>query len=62
MWKCHNETFCIDIINKQKCLLSKMEDRKVNRSCLGVGTSGRGKDISKMCRRVNMVKILYTHV
>jgi hypothetical protein len=28
----------------------------------GVGTSGRGEDIRKGCRRVNMVDILYTHV
>jgi hypothetical protein len=21
-WKCHNENLCIDILNKQKCLLS----------------------------------------
>jgi hypothetical protein len=30
-------------------------------SCLGVDTSGRGEDIRKGCRRVNMVKILHTH-
>jgi hypothetical protein len=28
-WKCHNETLCIDILNKQKCLFfSKTEDKK----------------------------------
>jgi hypothetical protein len=27
-----------------------------NRSYLGVGTSGRGEDIRKGCRRVNMVE------
>jgi hypothetical protein len=27
----------------------------------GVGTSGRGKDIRRGCRRLNMVGILYTH-
>jgi hypothetical protein len=27
-----------------------------NRSCLGVGTSGRGKNIGKRCRRMNMVE------
>jgi hypothetical protein len=31
-------------------------------SCLGVGTSGRGEDIRKGFRRVNMVEILCPHV
>jgi hypothetical protein len=51
----------MDILNKQKCLFSKTEDRRVKRSCLGVGTSGRGQDIRKGCRRMNMVEILCTH-
>jgi hypothetical protein len=33
-----------------------------NRFCLGVGTSERGEDIRKGCRRVNMVEILCTCV
>jgi hypothetical protein len=53
-WKYRNDT-----LNKQKCLFLKTENRK---SCLGVGTSERGKDMRKGCRRVNMVEILYTHV
>jgi hypothetical protein len=28
-WKCHNETPCIAILYKQKCLFSKTEDGKV---------------------------------
>jgi hypothetical protein len=32
-----------------------------NRPCLGVDTSGRGDYIRKGCRRVNLVKILWTH-
>jgi hypothetical protein len=28
----------------------------------GVGTSGKGEDVVKGCRRVNMVQILCTHV
>jgi hypothetical protein len=46
-WKCHNETPYIVILNKQKCLFSKMKEGKINRSCLGVGTSGRGNYIKK---------------
>jgi hypothetical protein len=42
--------------------LKKMENRKVNSSCLVVGTSGRGEDIRKRCRRVNVVEILCVHV
>jgi hypothetical protein len=29
---------------------------------VGVGTSGRGEDITKWCRRANMVDILCTHI
>jgi hypothetical protein len=29
---------------------------------IGVGTSGKGEDIKKGCRRVNMVEIICTHV
>jgi hypothetical protein len=40
-----------------------MEDRKINRSHLGVGTSGREKDIMEGWEQeVNMVEILCTHV
>jgi hypothetical protein len=34
--KCHNVTPWVAILNKQKCPFSKMENRKVNRSCLGL--------------------------
>jgi hypothetical protein len=57
-WKCHNETPCI--LNKQKYLLSKTENRKVKLS--------RGwyqwerKNIRKGHMRVNTVEILCTHV
>jgi hypothetical protein len=46
MWKCHNETLCIDVLNKQKFLFfPKMKDRNVNQALTGVGTSGkRGKN------------------
>jgi hypothetical protein len=36
------------------------ENKKANRSCLGIGTSGRDKDIRKGLRRV--VEIFCTHV
>jgi hypothetical protein len=28
-WKCHNETPCVAILNKQKCHFSKMKEKKV---------------------------------
>jgi hypothetical protein len=34
-WKCHNETSCIAIFNKQKCLFSKMENKKVKQVLSG---------------------------
>jgi hypothetical protein len=55
--------FCIDILNKQKCLFFNNGDQEgKNRSCLGVGTVGRGRCKGKRARRVNMVEILCTHV
>jgi hypothetical protein len=39
-----------------------MENRQVNRSCLGVDTSGRVEDLKKGNRRVSVVKMLSTHV
>jgi hypothetical protein len=39
-----------------------MEKTMVKQVLSGVGTSGRGKDIRKECRRVNMVEILCTHM
>jgi hypothetical protein len=45
-WKCHNETPYIAILNKQKFLFSKTKEKKL-KQVLGVGTSGRGKDIRK---------------
>jgi hypothetical protein len=46
-WKCHNETPCIAILNKQKYLFSKMKDMRENSSCLRVCSSERGEDIRK---------------
>jgi hypothetical protein len=39
-----------------------MENRKAKQVLSGVGTTGRGEDIRKECRRVNVVEIVYTHV
>jgi hypothetical protein len=39
-----NETPCIDILNKQKCLFSKIRDRKVEQ----VLTNGKGEAIRKI--------------
>jgi hypothetical protein len=61
--KCHNETPCVAILNIQKCLFSKMKVRKSkNRSCLGVGTSGKGEDTRKEHRRANIVEVLCSNV
>jgi hypothetical protein len=53
------------VLSKQKCqvfFLQKWRTGRQNRSCLGFGTNGRGEDIRKRCRKVNMVEILCTHI
>jgi hypothetical protein len=60
--ECHNEILCIAVLNKQKCLYSKMEDKKVQQELSGVGTSGRREDMRKGCRRVNVVEIFCANV
>jgi hypothetical protein len=58
-WKFHKETPCIAILNEQKChffSLSKLQKRRIEQVLSGgVGTSGRGEDRGKECRRVKMV-------
>jgi hypothetical protein len=41
-----------------------LENKKQSRFCRGqrVGSSRRGEDVEKECRRVNIVQILCTHV
>jgi hypothetical protein len=39
-----------------------MESRKVKQVLSGVGTSGRGENIRRVCRRMSVVEILRTHV
>jgi hypothetical protein len=42
---------------------TKLENRKAEQVLSGgVFTNGRGEDVGKKCRRMNMVKILYTYV
>jgi ferredoxin-like protein FixX len=60
-WKCHNETPCIDILNKQKCLSSKMKDRQIKQVLPSDCNQWRVDNMRKGCRRVNMVEILCTH-
>jgi hypothetical protein len=66
MWKCHNKTPCIAILNKQKChcfSFTKLENRRMEQILSGgVDTSGRGEKVGKGCGRVNIVQILCTHV
>jgi hypothetical protein len=53
-WKCHKETPCVAILNKQKWAEQVMSGELV--------PVGRGEDVGKGCRRVNMVQILCAHV
>jgi hypothetical protein len=59
-WKCLNEILCTGILNEQKYLFSKTEDRKVKQVLSGGWYTWRGKDIRKGCRRANMAEILCT--
>jgi hypothetical protein len=43
----HGNVTARSILKKQKCLFSKIKDRRENRSFLGVGISGKGKDERK---------------
>jgi hypothetical protein len=41
---------------------TKSQNRQVEQGLSGVtGTSGKGKDVGKWCRRVNMLQILCAH-
>jgi hypothetical protein len=60
--KCHKEIPCVAILNKQKCdyfflSFAKSESRREEE----VLSRGRGEEVEKWYRRVNMVPILYTH-
>jgi hypothetical protein len=53
---------CVAILNKQICLFAKTEDRKEKQVLSGSWHQCEGEDIRKGCRRVNVMKILCTHV
>jgi hypothetical protein len=57
-WKCHSETPCRAILNKNT-FFEKWRTGRQNRSYLEVGTSGMEEDIRQGCRRVEVVT---THV
>jgi hypothetical protein len=65
-WKCHNETPCITVWNKQKCLffffLQKQRTRQKNVLSVRIDSSEIGGDIRKGIWRVNMLEIFCTHV
>jgi hypothetical protein len=49
----------------KNAFLRKRRTGRLNRSCLGVGTTGRGEDVGKGYRRVNMVEyyvLIYENV
>jgi hypothetical protein len=55
---------CIAILNKQKChfFFYKNRDQEGRTGpAWGGGTSGKGEDVGRGCRRVNMVQI-FVHV
>jgi hypothetical protein len=60
------ENSCVTILNKQKLsffFLFKIRDQKGSIGPVwGVGINGKGDDMGKGCRRVNMVKILCIHM
>jgi hypothetical protein len=52
-WKCHKETPCIAILNNEKYhfLKTQLENRRVEQVLpRGVGTSGRGEDVGRVCK------------
>jgi hypothetical protein len=53
---------CIAILNKQKCLFAKTEDRGLKQVLSKGWCQWREEDIVKGYRIVNMVEILCTHV
>jgi hypothetical protein len=67
--KCHNETPCVAILSKKKCLFPKTKDRKLNQILSGgwyqwEGGGCKEKEIRRGCkgiRRVNVVETLRTH-
>jgi hypothetical protein len=59
MWKCHKEAPCIAILNKQNVrvvFFYKVGEQEGRTDPVWrVGTSGRGEDVRKGFRRMNMV-------
>jgi hypothetical protein len=45
----------ISVLVKWHSFFIRMENRRVEQVLLGDGTSGRGEDVGRSCRRVNMV-------
>jgi hypothetical protein len=63
MWKCHNETPCIAILNKQKCLFLKNREQEGKTVPVWVLVPVcLGDNIRKRYRKVNVVEILCTCV
>jgi hypothetical protein len=62
-WKCHKKTPCIVILNKQKCHAFYKNKKQKGRAgpALEIGTSGKGDNLGKGCRRVNMIKKYCVH-
>jgi hypothetical protein len=54
-WKCHKETPCVAILNKQKCHFSKTGQEGKTGPIWGWLHRG-GEDVRKGCGRVNLVE------
>jgi hypothetical protein len=66
IWKCHKETHCVAILNKQKHYFfsfTKLESRREEQVLPGgADTSVRWEEVGKGCRGVTIAQILCTHV
>jgi hypothetical protein len=54
-WKCHKETLCVAILNRQECLFfffNRLENRRVLGGTRGRGDEGKGYGrMSMLCTR-----------
>jgi hypothetical protein len=56
-WNCHKETLSMAVLHKQKCLLSKTENRKEKWVLSRGWYQWEGEQVRKGCRRMNVVEI-----
>jgi hypothetical protein len=64
-WKCHEETSCVPILNKQKChfFFYKIKEQECGTGpALGFGTSGREEEVGKECGRIKKDMCVYIYI